>query len=73
MAGGLFSREPIEVPKVSTKYRDIKTALPAPGTEEILLDIEKYESRSMQGQYPMVWAKADKECVFDIAGNKWID
>jgi 4-aminobutyrate aminotransferase-like enzyme len=73
MASGIFSREPVEVPKVETKYRLIKTKLPCPGTEEILADIEKYESRSMQGQYPIVWEKAKGECVFDLAGNRWID
>tara|TARA_R110002049_G_scaffold29753_6_gene101280 strand:- start:1076 stop:2452 length:1377 start_codon:yes stop_codon:yes gene_type:complete len=73
MAAGLFSRTPVEVPKIKTANREIKTSLPCPGTEEILLDIEKYESRSMQGQYPMIWDKAVGYNVYDIAGNKWID
>lgn len=68
-----FSRESVKVPRVSTEHRQIKTAIPAPGTSQILSEIEKYESRSMQGQMPIVWDSAEDYNVFDRHGNKWID
>lgn len=68
-----FSRESVEVPLVSTEYRQIKTTIPSPGTSQILSELEKYESRSMQGQIPIVWDRAEDYNVFDKHGNKWID
>jgi 4-aminobutyrate aminotransferase-like enzyme len=73
MAGYEFSRSPVQVATVSTKYRTIKTAIPAPGTEQILAELDKYESRSMHGQFPLIWDRAVDASVFDIAGNCWID
>lgn len=68
-----FSTTPVRVPLVQTKHRRIKTAIPSPGTEAILSELEKYESRSMQGQMPIVWDRAKDYNVFDKSGNKWID
>jgi 4-aminobutyrate aminotransferase-like enzyme len=73
MAGYMFSREPKTVALVETKYRKIATQIPAPGTKEIITRLEKTESRSMQGQFPIIWDKAEDFSVYDIAGNKWID
>lgn len=73
MAGHEFSRSPQDVPFVSTAHRTIKTAIPAPGTEQILDTLDRYESRSMHGQFPLVWERAVDASVFDIAGNRWID
>jgi 4-aminobutyrate aminotransferase-like enzyme len=73
MAGYNFSREPKVVPTLETKYRKISTQIPAPGTKEIISRLEKTESRSMQGQFPIIWDKAEDFSVFDIAGNKFID
>jgi 4-aminobutyrate aminotransferase-like enzyme len=73
MAGYMFSREPKTVALVETKYRKIATQIPAPGTKEIIARLEKTESRSMQGQFPIIWDKAEDFSVYDIAGNKWID
>ena len=73
MASYNFSREPKEVKIISTKNREIKTKIPAPGTIEILEKLDKYESRSMHGQLPIVWDKAIDYNVFDHLGNKWID
>jgi 4-aminobutyrate aminotransferase-like enzyme len=73
MAGYNFSREPKVVPALETKYRKISTQIPAPGTKEIISRLEKTESRSMQGQFPIIWDKAEDFSVFDIAGNKFID
>jgi 4-aminobutyrate aminotransferase-like enzyme len=73
MAAYNFSRTPVAVPKVDTAFRRITTAIPAPGTQDILTNLEKYESRSMHGQLPIVWDRAEDFSVFDIAGNRWID
>lgn len=73
MAGYEFSRSPRQVPFISTDYRTIKTAIPAPGTEQILANLDRYESRSMHGQFPLIWDRAVDASVFDIAGNCWID
>ena len=58
---------------IKTKNRLIKTKVPAPGTNKIIKSLEKSESRSMQGQLPIVWSKAKGHSLFDIAGNKFID
>ena len=71
--GYQFSQIPVGVPHVHTKYRQIRTAVPAPGTESILLDLERYESRSMHGQLPIVWDRAEDFQVYDAYGNCWID
>ena len=73
MAGKSFSHEPINVDKVSTKYRTIKTQLPVP---ESIPDIEKMyslESRAMHGQVPIIWDKAEGFQIFDKWGNIWLD
>ena len=72
MAGNLFSRTPKKVPAVLTRYRNIQTEIPAPGTESVLMKLDQYESRSMHGQLPIVWDKAEGFSIFDFAGNKWI-
>ena len=68
-----FSIEPQNIEEINTKNRVIRTAIPSRGTKEVLMQIEKYESRSMQGQMPIVWDKAENFNVFDKNGNKWID
>ena len=73
MAAHSFSRHPQVVPQVATANRLIKTAIPTPGTREILERLEAYESRSMQGQLPLVWDRAEDYSIFDAAGNRWID
>lgn len=61
------------MPHVETHHRRIKTPIPSSGTEEVLRVIEKYESRSMQGQIPIVWDRAEGFNIYDGHGNKWID
>jgi len=73
MAGHIFSMTPQNVPHIHTEYRLIKTSIPAPGTAEVFSRLDKVESRSMHGQLPLVWDKADDFSVYDIAGNRWID
>ena len=73
MAGYDFSRDPVVVPSVRTKHRLIQTPVPVPGSREILEKLDRYESRSMHGQLPLVWDRAEDYSIFDSAGNKWID
>ena len=62
----LFNLKPVKVPKIHTKNRDIKTSIPAPGSAVILNKLYKYESRSMHGQLPIVWERADNFNIYDI-------
>lgn len=73
MSTGSFSRDPVPTTPVQTAYRTIQTPIPAPGTRELLERLERVESRSMQGQLPIVWDKAEDFSVYDHAGNRWID
>ena len=73
MAQHTFSFLPQEVPEITTEHRLIKTSIPAAGTAEVFERLSKVESRSMHGQLPIVWDKAEDFSVYDIAGNKWID
>jgi 4-aminobutyrate aminotransferase/diaminobutyrate-pyruvate transaminase/4-aminobutyrate aminotransferase/(S)-3-amino-2-methylpropionate transaminase len=69
----LYSRKPIEVEKVNTKYRKITTPLPVPESIEIIEKLEKYEPASMSGQPPIIWNKAEGFQVYDKWGNMWLD
>ena len=73
MPGYAFSLVPKDVPLVSTRFRRIKTRMPAPESIPLFRDLEKYESRSMHGQLPVVWERAEDFQVFDKYGNCWID
>lgn len=64
---------PIDVPKVSTKYRTIKTKLPVPESLSIFQLLSESEPVSMMGQPPVVWDKAEGFQVYDKWGNKWLD
>lgn len=68
-----FNMTPVDVPKVNTKFRGILTKLPVPESLEIFSQLERYESRSMHGQLPVVWDRAEDFLVFDPYGNCWID
>lgn len=73
MSSGEFDRTPKTVPLVNTKYRKIVTQIPVPESLSIMEDLDKYESRSMHGQYPIVWQKAKGCQVYDYWGNIWLD
>ena len=73
MAGKGFSHSPIEVDKISTNFRTIKTAIPVPESIPIIEQMYKLESRAMHGQLPLIWDKADGFQVYDKWGNKWLD
>ena len=69
----VYSLEPVEVPHVDTKYRTIKTKLPVPESLPIFAKLARSEPRSMAGQPPVIWHKADDFTVSDAWGNRWID
>jgi len=73
MTAYTFSLKPQSVPLLKTLNRTIQTNIPAEGTEEVFTQLEKFESRSMHGQLPLVWDRAEDYSVYDIAGNRWID
>ena len=58
---------------IKTRNRLIKTKIPAPGTGNLVKKLSKIESRSMHGQVPIAWEKAENFNIYDIAGNKFID
>ncbi len=69
----VYDLTPVEVPKVETKYRSIKTKLPVPESLPIFESLQQSEPRSMMGQPPIVWDKAEDFIVSDPWGNRWID
>ncbi len=69
----LYNKKPVDVPKVNTKYRRIQTPLPVPESLSVIEQCEKYEPRSMQGQPPVVWDRAEGFQVYDKWGNMWLD
>jgi 4-aminobutyrate aminotransferase / (S)-3-amino-2-methylpropionate transaminase / 5-aminovalerate transaminase len=73
MAGHSFSHEPREVPQVDTRYRRIKTAIPVPESLPLLEKMYRLESRSMHGQMPLIWDRAEGVNVYDQWGNMWLD
>ena len=73
MTTAKYNLEPADVQPVKTKYRTIQTKLPVPESLEIFNTLEKSEPRSMMGQPPIVWDRAEGFQVFDRWGNCWID
>ncbi len=70
---GKYNLKPMDVPKVSTKYRTVKTKLPVPESLEIFKSLMQSEPASMSRLAPIVWDKAEGFQVSDKWGNKWID
>jgi len=68
-----YSLTPVKVPKIKTKYRTIQTALPVPQSLVIFEELRRSEPRSMSGQPPVLWHKAEGFIVSDRWGNRWID
>lgn len=69
----IYDLTPRDVPRVETKYRSIKTKLPVPESLPIFAALQESEPRSMMGQPPIVWDKAEDFIVSDRWGNRWID
>ena len=68
-----YDLTPIEVPLVETEFRSIKTKIPVPESLPIFEALEASEPRSMRGQPPIVWDKAEGCTVSDRWGNRWLD
>lgn len=64
---------PIDVPKVRTNFRIIKTKLPVPESLGIFQSLSESEPVSMMGQPPIVWDRAEGFQIYDKWGNKWLD
>jgi len=69
----IYDLTPVEVPKVETKYRSIRTKLPVPESLPIFQLLHESEPRSMMGQPPIIWDRAEDFVVSDPWGNRWID
>ncbi len=65
--------QPRDVPKVQTKYRRIATPIPVPDSIPILERLRRFEPRSMGGQPPVLWDRAEGIQVYDRWGNMWLD
>jgi len=68
-----YDLTPVEVPQVESKYRSIKTKIPVPESLPVFAALQRSEPRSMMGQPPIVWDKAEGFIVSDRWGNRWID
>ena len=68
-----YSLQPVEVKKVSTRFREIRTQLPVPESLPIFRALRESEPRSMMGMPPVVWDKAEGFTIYDRWGNRWID
>ena len=68
-----YNLTPVEVPTVNTKYRRIQTRLPVPESIPIFERLKVSEPRSMMGQPPIIWDRAEGFQVSDRWGNMWID
>lgn len=69
----VFDTTPREVPRVETAFRRIVTPIPHPESLGVLKVLERCEPRSMRGQPPIVWDRAEGVQVWDRHGNMWLD
>ena len=68
-----FPLEAIEVNTVETKHRKVSGKIPNAETIEKIKKLRKFEARSMRGQVPVIWDRAEGFNVYDAYGNKWLD
>lgn len=68
-----YSMEPVDVPPVSTKFRQIRTALPVPESLPVFESLAGSEPQSMMSMPPVVWDRAEGFIVHDCWGNRWLD
>ena len=71
MAG--YNMTPRDVEKVHSKYRRIQTKIPVPESLPIFDRLVASEPRSMHGQPPIIWDRAEGIQVYDRWGNMWMD
>ncbi len=70
---GKYSLEPVDVPRVETRFRRIVTPLPVPESIPVFEKLLELEPPSMACQPPVLWDRASESSVFDRFGNRWID
>jgi len=68
-----YSLDPVDVPRVETRYRRIITKLPVPESIGIFAKLDILEPSSMRSQPPIVIHRSEGFNVFDRWGNKWLD
>ena len=68
-----YQLKPKEVKKIDAVHRRIVTKIPVPESLEVLNRLKKYEPRSMSGQPPVIWDRAEGFQVYDKYGNMWLD
>ena len=68
-----FRWPPSEGPRIETKYRRIKTALPVPQDVDQLRRAADLFPAVNCYQPPVIWERAEGYQVSDAAGNCWID
>ncbi len=68
-----YNHIPRDVGRVSTEFRRIGTKIPVPESLAILEALATREPRSMLGQPPIVWDRAEGIQVYDAWGNMWLD
>lgn len=68
-----YDLTPVAVKPVNTTYRTIRTALPVPESLPIFEELHHSEPRSMSGQPPVIWHRAEGSTIEDRWGNRWID
>lgn len=68
-----YDLTPVDVPKVQTRFRTIRTKIPVPESLPIFEALKRSEPRSMMGQPPVIWHRAEGFTVEDRWGNRWID
>lgn len=68
-----FPLESVDVKPIETRYRKIAGKIPDEHTIAQIQKLRKYEARSMRGQLPIIWDRAEGFQVFDAAGNMWLD
>ena len=73
MSEQTYGLQPRNVRRISTPYRRIVTKIPVPESIGILKRLRKYEPRSMSGQPPIMWDRAEGFQVYDKYGNMWLD
>ncbi|MCE9615096.1 MAG: aspartate aminotransferase family protein [Lentisphaerae bacterium] len=68
-----YDLTPVVVPHVETAFRRIRTPIPVPESLPVFAELQRSEPRSMSGQPPVLWHRAEGATVEDKWGNRWID
>lgn len=69
----VYNLTPVDVPRIETKFRTIRTKIPVPESVALFERLAESEPRSMAGQPPVIWHRAEGFTVYDNWGNRWID